>query len=100
MIEVRLSLRAEADLDDAFYFGLLRFGERATEEYLADMERTLELLARFPFMGPEFEVLPGSPSIHHHRRHSIVYFVRDDHIWVARIARDGTNIHEMVKILD
>ena len=100
MKEVRLSLQAEADLEDAFYFGMVRFGEASTEAYLADMEKTLDLLARFPFMAPEFEQLPGSPRIHHHRRHSVIYVVREDHIWIARIVRDGTDIYEAIRKLD
>lgn len=100
MKEMRLSPQAEADLEDAFYFGLVRFGEKKTEAYLAELEKTLDLLARFPFMAPAFEQFSGSPRIHHHRRHSIIYFVRDDHIWVARVVRDGTDIFEMIKRLD
>lgn len=99
MKALRLSLQAEADLEDAFYFGFVRFGEKKTEAYLVELERTLDLLARFPFMAPAFDELPGKPHIHHHRRHSIIYFVQDDHIWVARIVPAGTDIFEMIKKL-
>lgn len=99
MKEVRLAVRADADLDDIFYFGLANFGEAKTDEYVEDLLKTFDLLSLFPFMGPELPDTQLGARVHHHRRHSIIYFVRDDHILIVRIARDGTDLQAAMKEL-
>ena len=60
MADVKLSVRAEADLLDIYGHTESTFGAYQAEAYLAGLERTFDLLANFPRIGASIEeIMPG-----------------------------------------
>ncbi|MDZ4761505.1 MAG: type II toxin-antitoxin system RelE/ParE family toxin [Alphaproteobacteria bacterium] len=97
MTRYKLSFTAQADLDGAFDPGLDAFGIAQARRYMAEILKTIELLATFPQMAPERTEAVEPVRVHHHQRHYIVYSVGDDHIVVLRIIRDETDIAALLR---
>ncbi len=75
-----------------FDFGFETFGRAQAERYLADMLKTLAILATFPQMAPEKEGASQMVRVHHHGRHYIAYVPKDDHIVIVRVLRDEADL--------
>jgi len=91
MAELRLSPKANADLEDITVYSLGHFGRAAAGRYLSAFESAFEILERYPESGA---VYPGIvPNVRWTRcgSHRIFYRVEKDIVAVVRVlhfARD------------
>jgi toxin ParE1/3/4 len=90
-----LSNAAQEDLVDMYVYGLATFGERQAEQYLADIERTFELLVVFPRMARERAEFTVPIRVHHHGSHYIAYTARPDRILIVRVVHDDADLDRL-----
>jgi toxin ParE1/3/4 len=95
----RLSKAAQEDLVDMHAHGLATFGERQAEQYLADIERTFELLAIFPQMAREQTEFAVPIRVHHHGSHYISYMAAQNQILIVRVVHDDADLDRLFHIL-
>jgi toxin ParE1/3/4 len=96
----KLSRRAARDLVEIGAFGIRNFGETQAAAYHADLLRTFDLLAEFPLMARARAESRHGFRAHVHGSHYIIYLVRRDHIWIARILRTEVDLARRLKSLD
>ena len=85
MTRIRLSLDADADLEDILNYSILHHGHDAAEAYLRKIHKTLERVFVFPGLGaPESDLHQGSRSIPA-GEHRVYYRHDGDTVFVARI---------------
>ena len=77
-LQIELTAEADADLKSIAKSGAIEFGIRAARRYQAELNRTMDTLARFPSAGRSAdEILPGH-RIHPVRSHQIIYRIREN----------------------
>ena len=98
MRRVRLTPRALKDLDTIADYTLATWGERQTEEYLAELQQRFEWLAQHPDAGRlRAEIRDGFHS-YPQGAHVIFYMVEPDHIAVIGIPHGSMDIEAYFKI--
>jgi len=85
VLELRLSRRADLDLDEIYQHGAQTFGLDQADRYAVNLLQALDQICAFPFLGS-----PVEAKMHGLRRkpsgaHIIVYRVTDTAILVLRI---------------
>lgn len=80
-----LSLAAEADLREIYFYSLEQFGFAKAEAYTEGLANALSLLAENRKMGRSFEKVRPGLRRHEHSRHSIYYRIEANGILILRI---------------
>jgi toxin ParE1/3/4 len=83
--EVRLSLRARADLEDIDAYGAAEFGDVAADAYSRAFNEAFDLLRRYPEAGPSRPEYGKDIRALTQRRHRIFYLVQNGDVLVVRI---------------
>lgn len=95
MHDLRISLDAQADLNEIQDYGLAKFGLVAARSHMAGFEQIFTMLRRHPMTGqlrPEYGYGVRSFS---HRPHRVFYRIEGGAIEIARIlhgSRDAARI--------
>lgn len=85
MADLRLSVRARADLIDIYAFSSEKFGQYQAEAYHAGFERTFGLLADFPGIGVAAdELVPGYRRFRF-QSHYIFYTEEADYVLIRAL---------------
>lgn len=93
MRSVQLSPKAKGDLE-AIWNYIAEDNFAAADQILLDINKSFLQLTEFPYSGvTRDEILPGLRLLPIGRI-TILYFVRDDHILIARVAYGGQNINQ------
>ncbi|MDA4847372.1 type II toxin-antitoxin system RelE/ParE family toxin [Hoeflea poritis] len=85
MSSYALSLAAEADLRNIYFYSLEQFGFAQAENYMEGLAKALSLLAENPKMGRSFQKIRAGLRRHVHARHSIYYRIEANGILILRI---------------
>jgi toxin ParE1/3/4 len=84
-MKLRLSERAESDLDSIYKQGFEMFGEAAADRYISEVSSKLELLRTFPETSPlRLEVRPPV-RLQLFKGHVIVYRAETGNLDVIRV---------------
>jgi toxin ParE1/3/4 len=92
MLKLRLSPKAEADLDDIWLYTLDNWGRNQAKEYLLALDRAIELLRDNPMIGLSVEdIRPG------YRRmpmtsHIIIYRTQGDSLEIIRFLHKNMDV--------
>ncbi|MCH8501227.1 MAG: type II toxin-antitoxin system RelE/ParE family toxin [Aliidiomarina sp.] len=81
----KLSKQAAVDFTSIFEYTLLSFGEEQAENYLNDLDETLNLLAHSPKIGSECSDLLEKARRHFFKKHVIYYQIKSTHIYIVRV---------------
>jgi toxin ParE1/3/4 len=82
---LKLTRRAEQDLDDIYVESARQFGMRQAEQYGDSLDACLNLLATQPFMAREQTEITGPVRVHSHGSHLIVYEIARGDVVVLRV---------------
>jgi toxin ParE1/3/4 len=92
MLKLRLSPKAETDLDDIWLCTLDSWGRVQAEEYLFALDRTIELLRENPMIGlsledirPGYRRMPAASRI-------IVYRTQDGNLDIIRFLHKSMDV--------
>ena len=85
MAEVRISVRARADLLSIYAYSHETFGGYQAEAYLSGLERTFGLLADFPRMGRSADELVSGYRRFRFQSHHIFYTEEADHVLIRAL---------------
>lgn len=91
MSKLRLSARAEFDLEEIQEIGVRDFGVSAAREHMAGFERIFTLLREHPSAGQEQPSYGRRVRSFSHKPHRILYRIDDTEVLIIRIlhmARD------------
>ena len=80
-----LSQDAFQDIKAIYRYSLENFGQARADQYAADMEACLSLLADNPQMGRDFGQVRANLRRHEHQSHVIYYREDGDDILILRI---------------
>ena len=86
MVDIRLSPRAELDIEEIALHGLTEFGVRQAEKYHDGLFRIFELMRAFPMIGPDAG-LPRYPDLRRfaYGAHVIFYSIEDTVVIIRRV---------------
>lgn len=91
-MQLELSRRAQADLDDIRDFSLERFGAARAIAYLDAVDQAFRRILSFPEIGaPHPKLLPPLRSVAC-EQHRIFYEVRKDSVLVQRILHKAMDV--------
>lgn len=81
----RLSRDAFQDVKAIYLYSVRNFGQERADQYAAELENCLSLLASNPHMGRDFGQVRAKLRRHEHQSHVIYYRQGGDGILVLRI---------------
>jgi toxin ParE1/3/4 len=85
MTEYKLSVKAEQDLAEIYFFSYQKFGELKADAYLIGLEECLSNLANNPFLGRNIEHIRKGYFRYEYISHSVFYKPTGKGILVVRI---------------
>lgn len=91
-MRVRLSPRAQRDLDAIWIFAVERWGEAVAEQYILDFASTLDRLRINPEIGLEVTFIRAGYRKLPMRSHSIYYQIEAGSILVIRILHQSQDV--------
>ncbi|WP_374414668.1 type II toxin-antitoxin system RelE/ParE family toxin [Novosphingobium colocasiae] len=97
MVEVRLSVTANADLAEIDAYGTEQFGIDAAGSYLQAFDKIFERLGRFPHSGEERLDYGQGIRCVFYRSHRILYLVEADRIVIARVLHHSRDVPRHLK---
>ncbi|MBP0618194.1 type II toxin-antitoxin system RelE/ParE family toxin [Jiella mangrovi] len=96
----RLSALAEQDFYEIYREGALQFGEKQADDYLANLMKTLALIAANPEMARERREVKPPVRVHPFRAHLIIYTIQDSDILVLRLPRGSREWERLLRPQD
>lgn len=81
----RLSLLAEADLENVYREGIAQFGPNQASDYLIGLEGALETLVKFPRVNRERSTREGPVRVQRFNAHVVFYQILESEIFILRI---------------
>lgn len=90
-MQLEISRRAVADLEDMHYFGTVHFSVRAADLYLEQIFAEFDILAAFPLSRPERREVQPPVRLAHFKGHNIFYRVVADHVVILRVLHHSVN---------
>lgn len=84
-MEVRLSRRAEQDLEDILFYTTESWGLERSLQYQDDLVRAMRRLAEFPHLGRPTQGLHSGTRSLTVNQHLMIYRVSSEAITIARI---------------
>jgi toxin ParE1/3/4 len=89
-VQVKISRRADSDLDELHYYGLVTFGELQAERYAQGLRDLFHLLGDHPQIGRSL----GAYRIFFYRSHVVVYSTDDTQVVIERVLAARSNWRE------
>lgn len=96
MLQLRLTPKAEADLEDIWIYTLGNWGQAQAEEYLRSLERAFELLRQNPLLGISIENVRAGYRRMQLTSHSIFYRHTPDALEIIRILHRSMDVERHV----
>jgi toxin ParE1/3/4 len=93
---LRLTRKAEWDIDDIYVESARQFGIRQAERYGDSLDACLSLLAANPFMARERTEIARPVRVHAHGSHLVVYEVEQSDVIVLRILHQRCDWERMI----
>ena len=97
MGELRISRRAEKDLDDIRDRGVREFGARAATEYLAGFYRVFALLRDHPQAGEARDQYGRGIRSFSHHPHRVLYRVHGQGVVIVRILHQARDMRSALR---
>ena len=85
MLELRLTPRAEADLEDIWRYSAEEWGEDQADRYVDALVETFAALCEVPGMARERTEFSPPVQVHPSGRHVVVYLVDGEALLVVRV---------------
>lgn len=95
-MEVRYTKLAENDIIESYLYGLINFGQNQADQYEAELQKTIKLIANYPRIANERSGFRPPVRIHHHNKHYIVYRIEDQFISIIRVLRDEVDLNHQL----
>ena len=85
MAHLVVAAAAQSDLIDIQFFGIVNFGQRASDDYAEGLRRLMGRLADFPMLGAERRNLLQPVRVLPYRSHLVIYTFEDDVVRILRV---------------
>ena len=82
---IRLSPKAEADLEDIWRFGAAEWSPVSADQYLDGLIAVFDLLLSMPMIARERTEFSPAIRIHPTGQHLVIYRIQDDHLHIVRV---------------
>ena len=92
MTQVRLSRRAQADLQSISRHTARNWGRQQALAYLDSLENCCQLLSQHPALGKDASIVATGLRMHRHQSHIVLYRVDHGGILVARILHERMDV--------
>ena len=97
MVELRISYRAEKDLDDIRIHGVREFGAIAATEYLSGFYRVFKVLRDHPQAGEAKEQYGRGLRSFSHRPHRVLYRLQGGTILIVRVLHHARDVRSALR---
>lgn len=97
---LRLTLRAEADMEDIWLYGAAEWSPERADRYVDEITAVLDLLCAMPGIARERLEFTPPVRIHTSRTHLIIYRTVGDHLDVLRILGGRQDWHRLLEMLE
>lgn len=87
----KLSNLAAEDFSSIYEYTWRKFGPSQADSYAAELDSLLQLLARNPLMGRDYDYMIAGTRRHDHGHHAIFYHHENEGIFVIRILHQQMN---------
>ena len=85
MASYKLSRRASEDLDTIYEYGIFTFGHQQARNYILELEKNLQLIAKSPKIGKKFSSHKRQLLQFNFKSHTVFYMIDDNFIRIIRI---------------
>jgi len=93
----KLQPEAEKDLEDIWNYTVEKWGVEQAIRYVDELDLAFQLLARTPLISRERVEFTPPVRIHHHKKHLIVYLVRETNIIIVRVLHDSMEVETQLR---
>lgn len=97
---LRLTLQAEADLEDIWLHGAAKWSPEQADRYIDGITAVFELLCAIPEIARERTEFTPSVRIHPSGSHLIIYRTVGNHLDVLRILGGRQNWQRLLEMLE
>lgn len=97
---VRLSPKAEVDLEDIWLFGAAEWSPTQADQYLNGLISIFDLLLVMPGIARERIDFSPPVRIHPTGPHLVIYRVEDDHLHVIRVLGGRQDWHSLLQAIE
>lgn len=91
-LKLEIAAPAQDDLRDIAQYTFTRYGDRQVDIYLQSLYDGMGLLAKNPNIGHHRDDVPGGYQTLNVEKHVLVFTVRGDTLFVARILHQSRDI--------
>lgn len=84
-MKLRISALADADLAHLYSQGIMRFGEKAADEYISEIRSKFALLLDFPLSNVLRDEIKPPVRLQHHKGHVIIYRADAGNVDIVRV---------------
>jgi toxin ParE1/3/4 len=81
----RLTQQATSELEAIWAYSAETWSIEQADAYTDELTRLFNMIATFPEMAREYREFSTPVRIHTHKRHVIIYMVKNDHVLIVRI---------------
>lgn len=85
LTEVRLSRRAQADLENIWRFGAVEWSPTRADQYIDGLVAVFDLLLAMPEIARELTEFIPPVRIHPTGSHLVIYRTTDNHLHIVRV---------------
>lgn len=97
---IRLSPKAEADLEDIWRFGAAEWSQVRADQYLDGLVAVFDLLLSMPGIARERTEFSPPIRIHPTGQHLVIYRIEDDHLHIVRVLGGRQDWQRLLKAID
>lgn len=97
---VRLSPKAETDLEDIWRFGAAEWSPEKADQYLDRLLAVFDLLLAMPGIARERLEFTPPVRIHPTGTHLVIYRIEDDHLHIVRVLGGRQDWHRLLEAID
>jgi toxin ParE1/3/4 len=97
---IRLSPKAEADLEDIWRFGAAEWSPVRADQYLDGLIALFDLLLSMPRIARERTEFSPAIRIHPTGQHLVIYRIEDDHLHIVRVLGGRQDWQRLLKTIE
>jgi len=88
----KLLPEAEKDLENIWLYTVSEWGIEQANSYVEKIDNAFRILVKNPYLAPEYVEFKPSVRIHHHKKHLIIYLIKQTHILIVRVLHESMDI--------
>lgn len=91
MLPPRISPAARQDIDELYIYGILTYGLRQADAYVAGLRGTINTIAEHPMLGREKDEIRPPVRLVPYEAHHLFYDVIDETVVLQRVLHRSAN---------